>query len=360
MPKEPIAYQFIRRIETSQQFLRIYLSMKRSGLKKFKLFVVFFNRDSPTRNLLQGVLLKKSSPFPLIHEETQETIQAEFHGNRHGGEVLIPLESLPSISKLFVKVEKALGHFDESSWIYPSVPHKAPSKTVAVIPCYNVEKYCQEIVEETAKLVDHVIAVDDGSTDGTGAILRTLANHVPEKIHLVVHPKNAGKGSALISGFRYALSHIDFDALVTIDADAQHRPSDVAYLAEQIKEGAELVIGARLYELMPFRSRFANRIIAFLLQCKYPDAPLDTQSGMRGFSKNFVEEIISKISGGHYEMEFQCLLLALEQQRKIKSVPISTIYFNKNVSSHFSPFKDSLKILKVFLRRVFFGKITLV
>jgi len=218
---------------------------------------------------------------------------------------------------------------------------------VGLIPCYNAAKYCENVIAEAILFCDDLILINDGSTDGSQEILRRMASRDPKKIHLIEFKSNQGKGFGLIEGFKYAAKHIHFDALVTLDADGQHFPYLIPHIAEPIIKGADLVIGGRQFSGMPIKSRFSNKIIAFLLRRFYPQAPLDTQSGMRGLSPYCIEQIVDSIHGGQYEMEFQCLLLALKKKMRIQEVVIPTIYLNKNRSSHFSPLKDSYQILKV-------------
>jgi hypothetical protein len=59
---------------------------------------------------------------------------------------------------------------------------------------------------------------------------------------------------------------------------------------------------------------------------------MDTQSGLRAFSRGFVGDITRLVRGSRYEMEMHCLLLALSQRRLIVTMPISTIYLNNNAS----------------------------
>ncbi len=217
---------------------------------------------------------------------------------------------------------------------------------VAVIPCYNVDGLCEPVVRDVLPLVTHIIAINDGSTDDTGEILQRLAREHPKKMNIITFAKNRGKGYGLLEGFKYALQHFEFDVLITFDADGQHLAPCLVSLAKSVEDGAEIAIGGRTFYEMPLRSRLGNSIISWLLRSLYSKSPTDTQSGMRAYSKNFVSEIAEHIPGGHYEMEFRCLLLALKQNRKIVELPISTIYINKNRSSHFCRWKDSFIMMK--------------
>jgi glycosyltransferase involved in cell wall biosynthesis len=212
-------------------------------------------------------------------------------------------------------------------------------------------------VKEALQHSQYLILVDDGSTDGTNAILQEIAWTHPTKIHLITFPTNRGKGKALLAGIRYALGHVPFDALVCLDSDGQHPPSKISSLAAEVEQGADFVIGVRDFNQMPFRSRFANTLISFLLKRIYPNAPIDNQSGFRAFSRKFSDKILHEIKGNRYEMEFRCILLALRDRFKIQIVPIPTIYLHQNASSHFSKFKDSYLILKVFLNFLMTGSL---
>ena len=179
--------------------------------------------------------------------------EARLRGGRRGGVVEIPLAALAPADRLFVKVERPFGFFDEAGWIEVPAPgaagaSRAPeisgSGVVCVVPCYNVGSLCGPVVRGAAALADRVIAVDDGSTDDTGQVLRAAAAG-DGRIRLISFAANRGKGTALLEAFRSALSDPLFDVLVTIDGDGQHRPADIPRLVAACREGADLVIGER-------------------------------------------------------------------------------------------------------------------
>ncbi len=215
------------------------------------------------------------------------------------------------------------------------------------MPCYNAALFCEAVIEATLLYTKHLILIDDGSSDGTREILEKAAKKHPHKIELMLYETNRGKGFVLLDGMNRALEHTSSTIFITIDSDGQHAPSDIPPMAAQIDEGASLVIGTRQFNLMPLRSKFANTIISSLLQLLYKNAPIDTQSGYRVFNRPLVEQIVKKVRGGRYEMEFRCLLLALVTNQKIVELPISTVYLNNNRASNFHKFRDSTRILKV-------------
>ncbi len=96
-------------------------------------------------------------------------------------------------------------------------------KICAVIPAFNNGTTVSEVVEKTQREIDHVVVVDGGSTDETALLAEDTGAHV------IRVSKNKGKGNVLRIGFRYALAN-DFDAIITLDADLQHDPSEIPKL----------------------------------------------------------------------------------------------------------------------------------
>lgn len=117
-------------------------------------------------------------------------------------------------------------------------------KLSIVIPCYNEERYIQEIISRVQAallpqaLEKEIIVVDDGSWDGTRAILARLGSD----IQVILKEKNEGKGSALKAGFRAATG----DYIIVQDADLEYNPDDYGVLLKPILEGrAQIVFGSR-------------------------------------------------------------------------------------------------------------------
>jgi glycosyltransferase involved in cell wall biosynthesis len=179
------------------------------------------------------------------------------------------------------------------------------------VPCYNVARLCGAVLREAVGYAARVVAVDDGSSDETAAVLRQVASEYLDGITVLSLGTNRGKGFALLAGLKHALEHLDFDALVTLDGDGQHLPCDIPDLSRLVWAGADMAIGERRFALMPLRSRLGNRLTSARVGRMYPAAPVDTQSGLRAFSRGFAEEIVRQVPGSRYEMELNCLLLAL-------------------------------------------------
>ncbi|MCA9772101.1 MAG: PIG-L family deacetylase [Myxococcales bacterium] len=271
----------------------------------------------------------------------------------------LPRELFEESRRVFAKLVEPVVFLDAAGWCALASPSStadvlgAPApvdspypRVAAIIPCFNVARLCESVVRETAGLVDHVIVVDDGSDDGTGALLDGLAAELGDRLTLLRFAENRGKGVALLEAFRFAMARDRFDILVTLDADRQHRPVDIPALVGRCAGGADLVVGARTaVEAMPARSRLGNVLMTRLLRRLFPAAPPDTQSGMRAHGAKFAREILAKVRGRRYETEMMILLFALRGGHTVASVPIPTIYQRGNPSSHFRPFMDSARIL---------------
>jgi LmbE family N-acetylglucosaminyl deacetylase len=299
-------------------------------------------------------IFKPNSRAAHIFDSSGDVIgQAILRNTNNLIEATIPMDKFPHAESIFLKIERRWGFYDLAGWDH--VPLKAANtkvavNTVAIIPCYNVENFCEDVILQTINYVEHIIVVNDGSTDKTSVILSALAATMPKRLTLINFPQNRGKGVALISGFYEALDKFDFQIVITLDADAQHPPSEIPNLVTTIQKGNDLVIGQRKFDHMPKRSRLGNTLIMYILRKLYPKAPIDTQSGLRAFKKDFVSEIVRKLYGSRYETELQILLLALSQERKIESVSIPTIYIDDNKSSKFRPVIDSMNIMLALIR----------
>jgi dolichol-phosphate mannosyltransferase len=118
------------------------------------------------------------------------------------------------------------------------------AKTVVVIPTYNeldnIGRLVPEILAAGPSL--EVLVVDDGSPDGTGAVVRALAEKNP-RVHLLERPGKMGLGSAYVQGFRRALD-LGASFVVQMDADFSHDPKYIPdFLA--VMDVADVVIGSR-------------------------------------------------------------------------------------------------------------------
>jgi len=221
------------------------------------------------------------------------------------------------------------------------------SALAVVIPCYNAGGRIRHVAASALALVDHVIVVDDGSTDGSPASVAGLG------VEVIRFPDNRGKGHAMLAGFRAGLVHPEVDCAAIMDADGQHDPAELPKLYEVFrKRSTDLVIGSRDFKgsQVPWRSRLGNTLTilftAFLLGKRVPD----TQSGYRIHSRRLLESLITTLPGGRYETEMEILAQAIREGARIEAVPIQTIYEEGNPSSHFRKAQDSFRIYRTLFK----------
>jgi LmbE family N-acetylglucosaminyl deacetylase len=281
--------------------------------------------------------------------------QVEITSRGRARALRIQCDALAEAECVYLKVDRRFGFFDEAGWI--EIPqeqartrvagrastgvHAREPRVCVVIPCFNVADYCREVVRGALATGATVIAVNDGSTDGTAAALASVTS---DRLQILTSVQNRGKGAALLEAFTWALRSTPFEVLVTIDGDGQHRPEDIPSLVRAWQDGAELAIGERQLAGMPPRRRFGNDYIAECVRGIYPNAPADTQSGFRAHDRSLVASVVAHVSGSRYETELRTLLLALAQGRRIAAVPIPTLYLDGNRASHFRTIADSYRI----------------
>lgn len=223
------------------------------------------------------------------------------------------------------------------------------TRLACVIPCYNAGVRLRPVAQSALRQVDRVIVVDDGCTDGCIERLEGMP------IQIERHARNLGKGHAILTGIRAALSDHAMEAVVLLDADGQHDPAAIPAFAHRFREsGAGMVIGARVFDgvEVPWRSRFGNTVTAAVTRLLLGERLPDTQCGFRLLSRGFAERVLSQVRGGRYETEMEMVVMAVRDKAGLASVPIKTVYEPGNASSHFRKVSDSARIYARLLRAV--------
>jgi len=206
-------------------------------------------------------------------------------------------------------------------------------KIISVIPAFNEEETIARVVSETERYVDEVIVVDDGSTD------ETFAKAQEAEALVLKHPDNKGKGDALRTGFKRALT-LSPDVIVTLDADAQHDPNEIPKLLVPIIEAnADVVVGAREKRGMPWIRRLSNSLTTLILHLLGLNLR-DTQCGFRVWTKIALETIQTKAP--RYVAETVMLIQAHKRGLRIVNIPIRTI---KSKKSSIKPLRDTVEFL---------------
>ncbi len=214
------------------------------------------------------------------------------------------------------------------------------NKICAIVPFYNEEKTLPEILERISGYVDLIIAVNDGSTDNSAAYAENF-----EKVILLNHAENSGKGTALKTGFEKSIE-LETSVTVTIDADGQHEPELIPEFIEKIKT-YDIVIGNRLHDMksMPVQRRASNLITSKLLSLKTGLKILDSQSGYRAYRTNILRKIMPSFNG--FEAESEILVKAARNNLKVGFINIPTVYGNDN--SKMRPLQAILGFIKTIM-----------
>ena len=207
------------------------------------------------------------------------------------------------------------------------------------------------VVEALLELgVQAIIVVNDGSRPDCAPFFERAARS--ERVHLLHHAVNLGKGAALKTGMNYALVRFPGCAgVVTADADGQHHPEDIVKIAESLRENpTSLVMGAREFgSRVPWKSLVGNRATRVLMRLMVGQKLSDTQTGLRGIPANLIPHLL-RVSTTGYEFELDMLIACKHQGYPIVQEPIRTIYIEGNKSSHFHPVLDSMRIYFLLLR----------
>lgn len=218
------------------------------------------------------------------------------------------------------------------------------NEVCAVIPTYQNAKTLLQVVADVHRVVDTVFVVDDGSNDGTAALLdKATGNERPEKV--LTHPKNCGKGAALKTGLTYARQQ-GIRYAVTLDADGQHRADDIPALLKAVEEEPDaLAIGSRglQHENMPAKSTFANRFSNFWFALQTLQRLPDTQSGLRIYPLRRLHGL--RWMSARYEAELTLLVFSAWAGVKLLPVPVSVYYPPRDQRvTHFRPGRDFTRI----------------
>jgi len=213
-------------------------------------------------------------------------------------------------------------------------------KVLVIVPCYNAEKFIEGTIKDIQKYHKNILIVDDGSTDRSYELLKKM-----KYIKLMRHLHNKGKGAALKTGFSYAIKN-NFDAVITIDADGQHKASDIPRFITESNR-SDIIIGNRMHNIknMPFTRIIANTLSSFLVSTKCKQEIPDSQSGYRLIKANVLKNI--KLEQDDYQMETEMLLKTIRKGYRINHIPIQTVYGKEK--SHINPFDITWQFVKVIL-----------
>lgn len=191
-----------------------------------------------------------------------------------------------------------------------------------IIPVYNESKTIVEIVRRVLAtgLVDEILAIDDGSTDGSRELLDNLA--AEGSIKVIHHERNQGKGKAVRTG----IDNVNGDLVIIQDADLEYDPREFPNLLKPIDEGiADIVYGSRFLGAgrrpVLFWNMVANKILTLVTNILYNNILTDMETGYKLFRHQVVRDIPLHAHGFEFEPEFTAKIL--KRKARIYEVPIT-------------------------------------
>lgn len=233
---------------------------------------------------------------------------------------------------------------------------KVSRKNAILIPALNppesLETYISDLIKEH---FEYIILVDDGSdVEYRDLFYRITKLSLRENgtVVLLRHEENYGKGRALKTGFSYFVQHSrNMNGIITVDSDGQHKMGDVIKISDALDNAVNptVFLGVRSfdYDFVPFKSKFGNKCTSVIFSALHGRYLRDTQTGLRGFTKNILNDNFINLAGERFEYEINMLIYAVREHYVIDEIDIETVYINDNRETHFHPLKDSWKVYKV-------------
>lgn len=205
------------------------------------------------------------------------------------------------------------------------------AEIAVLIPAYNEERQIASVLASVPGYVDHVVVIDDASTDATAAVVADLAATDP-RIRLVSLDANLGVGGAIAIGYRIARDE-GYDVAVTIDGDGQMDPDEMDLLIRPILDGvADYTKGNRLTDAMSWRlipkiRLFGNAVLSLLTKIASGYwLVADSQSGYTAAGRHALEHIDWDSLYHSYGRPNDILVLANMADCRVADVPVRPVY----------------------------------
>lgn len=187
-----------------------------------------------------------------------------------------------------------------------------------IIPGMNEEKYVATVLKKVRLQTNNIIFVDDGSKDKTASIAKKYTDHV------LSHSVNLGKGAALKTGCEYAFKTLKADAVVFMDSDDQHDPTELPLFFKELQNNS-VVFGVRAFDdKMPLIRIMGNRIASVLIYFLFGSYIPDIPSGFKAMTANAYKQLAWNSSD--YAVEMEIAAKTAKYKKRFAVVQIKTIY----------------------------------
>ena len=217
----------------------------------------------------------------------------------------------------------------------------AAFRPAVLIPSYECAATIQAVVADARRHLEPVLVVDDGSSDQTGDRARLAGADV------LRHPRNQGKGAALLSGMRQLLG-AGFTHALSMDGDGQHLGVEIPkLLTAAAAEPDAIVIGVRTIggQAVAAVNLLGNRVANLAVQLAAGVPVGDTQSGFRVYP--LAPVLALPVDGRRFEYETTVIIRALRAGIAVRSVPIAVYYPPiAERRTHYRKVVDTLRIIR--------------
>jgi dolichol-phosphate mannosyltransferase len=201
--------------------------------------------------------------------------------------------------------------------------------SIVIIPTYNEKENIEAILSAVFSLSQpfDILVVDDGSPDGTAAIVKNLQQQYAGKLHILERSGKQGLGTAYITGFRYALAN-GYEYILEMDADFSHDPKDLMSLRKSCAEGTHVAIGSRYATGVNVVNWPMGRVLLSYFASWYvrliTSMPImDTTAGFVCYRKKVLETIpLEQVKFVGYAFQIEMKFLAWKYGFILKEVPI--------------------------------------
>lgn len=205
-----------------------------------------------------------------------------------------------------------------------------------VMPAHNEENTIADVIKKASRY-GNIVVIDDASVDSTVLEAKKAGARV------IIHKENMGLGSALRTGFDYALKN-KYDVVLTIDSDGQHVPSDIPKFLGKINEGHDFVLGERNLSKYPLIKKIGNFFLEFATNFVSGTKLKDTESGFRAIKIEALRKLILKAE--RYEIAVEIIYEVGRNKIRAANVPISSPVYVKGVSV-----KDGINNFRYLIKR---------
>lgn len=211
--------------------------------------------------------------------------------------------------------------------------------SIVIIPTYNERENIENIIRAVFGLEHgfHVLVIEDGSPDGTAAIVKELQKEFPERLFMIERSGKLGLGTAYIAGFKWALQQ-NYEYIFEMDADFSHNPNDLPRLyAACHDEGADVSIGSRYVSGVNVVNWPMGRVLMSYFASKYvrliTGLPIhDTTAGFVCYRRRVLQTIdLDSIRFKGYAFQIEMKFTAYKFGFRVKEVPV--IFINRELGT---------------------------